>query len=189
MPIASPRQQLAIGASLGLLLIASRGYHFQSLQNVLPSASWAVFFLAGVYLRPLLGFALLLALAAATDYVAIVWGGVSDFCVSPAYAALLPAYGCLWLAGRAYAARRGAAAIAPLSLAASAILGSALCELISSGSFYVFSGRFAQPALAEFAARSAEYFPAALYGMAFWIAVALAVQASVAPVRSRLLKR
>lgn len=185
MPNTSPRQQLAVGASLGLLLIASRGYHFQSLQNVLPSASWAVFFLAGVYLRPLLGFGLLLALAAATDYAAIVWGGVSDFCVSPAYAALLPAYGALWLVGRFAAAAR----LAPVALALAAAVGTTLCELISSGSFYVFSGRFSQPSLGEFAGRLAEFFPASLYGMAFWIAVALAVQASVAPIRSRWLKR
>ncbi|CAG4884073.1 conserved membrane protein of unknown function [Georgfuchsia toluolica] len=172
----SARQQYAIGGMLALLLVATRGHHFPTLHNMLPSASGAVFFLAGMYLRPLAGFALLFALAACVDYAAIVWGGVSSFCVSSAYAALLPAYGSLWLAGRMYANRCGLNSIALLPLAASVFIGAVSCELISSGSFYAFSGRFAEPTWIGFSMRLAQYFPASLTSLAFWVSAVAAIQ-------------
>lgn len=182
MPV-STRQQYAISGILALLLVATRGHHFPTLNNLLPSASGAVFFLAGMYLRPLIGLAALCALAAFVDYAAIAWGGVSSFCVSSAYAALLPAYGSLWLAGRIYANRCGLNSIALLPLAASVFIGAVLCELISSGSFYVFSGRFAQPSWTEFATRFAQYFPASLASLTFWVSAAAGIQALTAVAR------
>ena len=44
----TPRTQLLIGLALALLMAMTRGQHFATLN--LPSASWAVFFLAGVLL-------------------------------------------------------------------------------------------------------------------------------------------
>lgn len=173
------RQQLLLGGVLALLLVATRGHHFAT-ANLLPSASWAAFFLAGMYLRRTVIFGGLLAIVAAVDYGAIVWGGVDGFCVSPAYAALLPAYAALWLAGRGYATRCGLQSIAVLPLAA-AVVGSALLgELISSGAFYAFSGRFAEPSLAEFALRMARYFPASLLSLGFWVTAAAAIHVAVA---------
>ncbi|MDP3679168.1 MAG: hypothetical protein Q8R23_08815, partial [Methylotenera sp.] len=96
--------QIIIGAVLAGLVIATRGHHFASI-NALPSASLAVFFLAGLYLRPTWMFPALLALCAGLDFSAITYGGVSNFCVTPAYAFLLPAYGVMWLAGRWFAKR------------------------------------------------------------------------------------
>jgi len=102
MTSSSPsRTQVFVGLLLAMLMTATRSHHVADLTH-LPDASWAVFFLAGFYL-PTLAFGGLLALAALIDYVAITWGGVSSFCVSPAYGFLLPAYGALWLAGRRFA--------------------------------------------------------------------------------------
>ncbi|MFL6623673.1 MAG: hypothetical protein ACJ8NR_13860, partial [Sulfurifustis sp.] len=103
MPSLSVRSQAAVGVALIGLIVLTRGYHVTTLAHVLPEASWAAFFLAGVYLRAVWAPALLFAVAALLDYTAVTWGGVSDFCISPAYAALLPAYAALWLAGRWYA--------------------------------------------------------------------------------------
>ena len=93
----SPRSALTIGLSLALLIAATRSHHFATALH-LPDASWAVFFLAGFYLRPLWMFPALMALAGVSDYMAIAWFGVSDFCMSPAYGFLLLAYGALWIA-------------------------------------------------------------------------------------------
>src|SRR4051812_40251766 len=101
----SRRHQLAVGAVLVLLMAATRSHHFPTISNIAPDASWAVFFLAGFYLRPAWLLALLLGEAALVDCIAIGWAGVSDFCVSPAYIALLPAYSVLWFAGRWVAGR------------------------------------------------------------------------------------
>lgn len=167
----SNRHQLFIAIALTLLMVTTRGHHFASLEH-LPEASWALFFLAGLYLRPAWVFAALLALAALLDYAAITWGGVSSFCISPAYAMLLPAYGALWLAGRWYARHYSFEwrTVMPLSLAV--LIGTTTCEVISSGSFYFFSGRFADTTLMEFGARLIKYFPHSIQSVLFYIAIA-----------------
>jgi hypothetical protein len=179
----SKRHQLIVGFILVALMIATRGHHFPTVRGMLPSASDAVFFLAGVYLRPRWFIGVLIAVAAALDYIAITVGGVSDFCVSPAYIALLPAYASLWLAGRWYQrtqlSHTQLKAIAPLPLIASVATSSVLCELISSGSFYVFSGRFATLSLTEFAQRFAHYFPSSLTSIAIWVSIATLVHGAV----------
>ena len=173
----TPRSQLAIGLLLAMLLIVTRGRHFPDVMHLLPSASWAVFFLAGVYLRPVWVLAGLLGLAALLDYAAIAWGGVSSFCVSPAYGALIPAYGALWFAGRWYAGRYTFKPATLLTLAVAVVFGTAVCELLSSGGFYFFSGRFAEPTLTEFATRFAKYFPTSLASIAFWVVASAWVHA------------
>jgi hypothetical protein len=156
---------------LAALMGVRRGYHFTPFEY-LPSASWAVLFLAGVYLRSFWVFAAFLVEAALLDYAAIARGGVNDFCISPAYGFLLPAYGSLWLAGRWYADRHRETAATLLPLTASLLVGAAVCELISSGSFYVFSGRFEELSLAQFVTKFMMYFPPFLLSIAFYVGVA-----------------
>ena len=172
----STRNQIAIGIALVALMAATRGQHFATLHS-LPGASWTVFFLAGIYLRPLWALPALLALTWFLDFAAFTWGGASGFCLTSAYVFLLPAYGALWLAGRWYAARyRFAwATLAPLAVAA--VIGAAVCQLFSSGGFYFFSGRFVEPTLIEFGARLAKYFPSYLGSLAFYVAIAATVHA------------
>jgi hypothetical protein len=174
LPLSRP---LAAGIALAALMLATRSHHFATPLH-LPDASWAVFFLAGALLpgwRPLVG---LLGLAAAVDYAAIAFGGVSAFCVSPAYLALAPAYGALYAAGHWYARGHRAELSTLPRFAAAALAGTAICELVSSGAFYAFSGRFADPTLAEFGARLVRYFPLALEGMALYLGAA-AIAAAV----------
>lgn len=183
----SQRHQVTIGVMLVTLLIATRGHHFATAQS-LPSASWAVFFLAGVYLRSIWVFPGLISLAAFLDYAAITWGGVSSFCVSPAYVALLPAYGTLWFAGRWFTNRYSFDLGALLSLSMSILIGTIVCELISSGSFYFFSGRFSEPTLAEFSNRLVQYFPLSLSSIMFWISVATIIHVIAVKLRNTLIK-
>lgn len=163
--------QIIIGLGLAALLVLTRGHHFASI-NHLPSASWAVFFLAGVYLRPVWAFPALLALAGGLDLAAVTWGGVDNFCTSPAYGFLLPAYGTLWLGGRWFAKHYRFAVQSVLTLAATVVASSFVCHLFSSGGFYFFSGRYTNPTLAEFAARIAKHYPSSLGTLAFYVATA-----------------
>jgi hypothetical protein len=119
-------------------MAATRSDHFAG-ELHLPDASAAVFFLAGVYLRPMWMLSALLVEAAFIDYLAIAVGGVSSFCISPAYGFLLPAYGALWLAGRWYAVRHRFAFSTLLPLAASVVIGGVVSELFSSGGFITTS--------------------------------------------------
>jgi len=93
------RQQIAIGLALTLMMLLTRSHHWASIHS-LPDASWAIFFLLGVYVRALWVVPVLIAASVVIDYVAITWGGVSDFCVSPAYWLLIPAYVVLFAGGR-----------------------------------------------------------------------------------------
>lgn len=172
----STRHQAAIGLGLAALLIATRGQHFATLHS-LPGATWAVFFLAGVYLRPAWVLPALLGLTWFLDFAAFTWGGASGFCLTPAYVFLLPAYTSLWLAGRWYAGHHRFAWATLVPLAAAVFVGAAVCELFSSGGFYFFSGRFADPTSTEFGARLAKYFPSYLGSLTFYVGIAAAVHA------------
>lgn len=127
---------------LALLMAATR-FHHEGTSFALPDASLAVFFLVGWYSSQrihLLGF---LIGAAFIDYVAIALMGVSDYCVTPAYAFLIPTYGTLWIGGRwmAQGHRRGRAL--PWTRFVLALPGvSTLAFLLSNGSFFLLSGRF-----------------------------------------------
>lgn len=179
----SNRNQILIGAVLALLLIATRGQHFATLHS-LPGASWAVFFLAGVYLRPVWVLPVMFAFVWGLDFTPYLLSGaslteiVSDgkvFCLTPAYFFLLPAYSALWFAGRGYARRYRFEWRTLLPLGAAALVGAAVCELFSSGGFYFVSGRFAEPTFTEFAGRLMMYFPGYLQSLAFYVGIAAVV--------------
>jgi hypothetical protein len=178
----SSRQQLTIGVALALLMALTRSHHWATLQ-ALPDASWAVFFLVGVYLRSLWIAPALMLGAALVDYIAITWGGVSSFCVSPAYWLLIPAYGALFLAGRVYARHHSLSWLALPWLMGCALAGAMLAELFSSGGFYFFSGRYAEPSLSEFIPRLVKYFPHTLSTMAAYLGLAGAIHVAVASLR------
>jgi len=176
------RQQLAIGITLALLMAITRSHHWATLHS-LPDASWAVFFLVGVYLRAFWIAPALMLGAALVDYVAITWGGVSGFCVSPAYWFLIPTYAALFLAGRVYARHHRLSWAALPWLLGSALAGAVLAELFSSGGFYFFSGRFAEPGLGEFIPRLVKYFPHMLSTMATYLGLAVVIHVAVVSLR------
>jgi len=178
MSLLSVPQQLLTGTALALLMAVTRGQHLAAL-GFLPDASWAVFFLAGVYLRSVWVFVALMVEAFVLDVAAVTWGGVSSFCFTPAYALLLPAHAALWLAGRWYAGRYRQAWSTLLPLAG-AVLGSALvAEVLASGGFYLFSGRFAEQSLAELGSRLVRYFPSSVEALALYTGLAVVVHAAV----------
>ena len=126
---------------LALVMMATRSHHF----GAIPDASWAVFFVAGFYLRGSVrwAFPLLMALAVAVDWAVIRSQGLdfwSHYCVSPAYWFLLPSHAALWFGGAWPRARyQGLHARELGLLAASAALATAACYLLSNGSFYWIS--------------------------------------------------
>lgn len=165
---------LFLPAALALLMLVTRFDHFGSSAH-LPDATLAVFFLAGFYWRGRLAFPLLLAEAVAIDYVAIAHFGVSDFCVSPAYAFLVPAYAAPWAAGL-WLRRQAAwnwASLLPLAGALFTSITTAF--LFSNGSFYWLSGRYADPNWGEYFERAAHYFPPYLSSPFIYVALAVAL--------------
>jgi len=155
------------------LMAVTRIHHFGSAWS-LPDASLAAFFLAGLLVNNRLFLASLLVEAGLLDYLAINQFGVSDWCLSPAYVFLIPTYAVLWWAGR-YSAKH--ACSLPQTLAW-AILATSAAFLISNGSFYLFSGRYAELAVFDYARAVAQYYqPYLASALLYTVAGLLAIKA------------
>jgi hypothetical protein len=151
-------QQLIIAACLILLMLVTRYHHFGSVLH-LADASWAIFFAGGFYLRSMKLFGAFLAAAAGIDYFAITQGGVSNYCISPAYGFLAPAYAALWLGGRSYQRYYRFKWPSLFPLAATTIISVSVCFLISNGAFYMLSGKFSDSNLTEYISRVMLFYP------------------------------
>ncbi|MCL1501382.1 hypothetical protein M3O57_07260 [Xanthomonas nasturtii] len=179
------------GIALAVLMVCTRGEHFASV-DALPSASSAVFFLAGALLRPLWMLPLLFGIASLLDLIGLASGSVSDWCLSPAYWALALAYAVLWCGGRLSAVqlqREGWCGVAGLPLAL--LISGSAAYLLSKGGFYFLSGRYPHATLGGFMARVPAYYPRALgtlagyVGMAFALVGALRAAGTRSPVGAR----
>ena len=133
-----------------------------------------------MYVRALWIVPALIAASVVIDYVAITWGGGSDFCVSPAYWLLIPAYAVLFAGGRFYARGHRLSVMGLLRLTGVALAVVVVAELLTSGGFYFFSGRFAEPTLAGFIPRFEQYFPRMLGAFALYLGAAAAVHVALA---------
>jgi hypothetical protein len=129
-----------IMAVLALLMAATR-FHHEGTPFAPPDASLAVFFLLGWYSGSRAAFAGFLLGACAIDYAAIGYGGVSDYCVTPAYGFLIPTYAAMWGTGRWSAGFRTADGLPWLRAGAALTAAATVAFVISSGSFFLLSGR------------------------------------------------
>ena len=170
------QKHFALFALFAVLMAATRYHHFGSALH-LPDASLAVFFLVGFYLRSFVYFPLLLVEAGLIDYLAITAGGVSDWCVTPAYGFLIPTYACLLYGGRWYAERHRTAWSTLPWLFGAVFIATSFAFLISNASFYTLSGRFPDLAWAEYGARVAKYYPSYLTSTFVYIAGGAVFQA------------
>ena len=159
---------LLIVTLLSTLMLLTRGSHFSGV-NALPEASWIIFMVAGS-LFPAWSFAWLMTLAVGIDGYAFSFGGVPGTCFSIAYGMLIPAYGAMWLTGRFTKSYLNATPQNSAILFGFSIAGTLICEVISSGSFYLFSGNF-DPTFAEFLTRELVYVPAVVSSSAFWTVI------------------
>lgn len=174
-PMLSQRAQWALLAVMMLFLAATRYNHFFT-QTLLPDATWAAFFLAGLAINSRWA-----GIALMTEVLIIDLGwrlftgmGSDNACVSPAYPLLVVAYGSLWFMGmitRRYAqpTLRGLA-----STYAGLSIGVALSFLISNWAWYSLSGNYADMAVGEFAGKVGHYFFGFWQGSLFWTTLAIA---------------
>lgn len=159
----------AIGCALATLMAATRFHHFGDTLH-LADASYAVFFLGGVYLGRVRGAGLwLLALlleAVLIDYYAITFAGISGWCVTQAYGFLLLAYAGLWWMGRVYAPHHALTLPGAARMLGMAALAGAAAFIIANVSFYLLAGYFGSMSVLTYTATVAQY---------FWPYVAVAV--------------
>lgn len=170
-PVSRPAS-MALFALFASVMLATRFHHFGTALN-LPDASMAVFFLGGLYLRRHVAFAALVALAIAIDWISIAQMGVSDFCVTPAYAFLPLAYAALWYGARAYAPHLRETSMSTGLVLVVALLCASLSFMVSNGAFYWSGGRYPTQNIAEYLARVWQWGPLFVRTTLAYIAVAL----------------
>lgn len=190
MTLSTP-QRIAIFSILALAMVATRFHHFAAA----PDASWAVFFVAGFYLRGSVrwAFPLLMALAVAVDVAVITGQGLdfwSHYCVSPAYWMLLPAHAVLWAGGAWLRSRYKGVGLAALGwLALSLVVATTLCYLVSNGSFYWLSPVVSERSMAGWFKNLGDWYGAYLATTSAYVGIAavfhlIAALALPAPVRA-----
>jgi len=180
---------IAIFISLAVLMAASRFNHFGSAAS-LPDASFAVFFLGGLYLSRFArgsaaAFSVLIFEAGLIDYYATSIQGISDWCLTPAYWFLIPTYGSLWLAGRWFVMRHAMDGKGLAVLALSAWAACSFAFAFSNITFYLFSGRLADMSAVEYTSRVAQYYSSYVSIALLYIACAVALHMSIDIIRKQ----
>jgi hypothetical protein len=177
---------LAFG--LIFLLIATRSrfvadhLHFAPWLRA-PDATLAVFFLAGLMIPSIPLAAVLLGASALADQIAFA-NGVSDWCVTAAYACLIPAYLTMWFAGRYCRNVNLLSTTGAIQFAGALVIACALEFVISSGSFFLFSGYFPAMGAVEYWSKTIGYFPSYLGWAAVYVVAGVAVVSALRPVHS-----
>ena len=166
---------LRIVLPLAALLALTRYHYFAAV----PDATLAVFLLAGFYLRSPWWLGLFIAEAAAVDYIAITYAGVSNWCVTPAYALLIPAYAIPWLGGRLYHRLHRWEWRTLLPLVGVVLASVTAAFLVSDGSFYLLSGYLPELSWSGYASHFAKYYPYYLVGTSAYVAIAALSHAGV----------
>ena len=175
----SPKNQWLVGGGLLLAMLATRTHLAEHLQD----ASWAVFFLLGIYVRSALAFPLFWLAAFAVDYTVTADGGVSSYCMTPAYGFTFVAYAALWGAGRWFAHHFSYDLRGAMRLVGSVVLGTLVCFAISNVSFYALAGYFAKMSMADYAVAVLKYLPAYLQTTVFYVGIAALVHIAVQQTR------
>lgn len=164
------RRGLVLAAVLALGMVVTRVGHFGEFDGP-PDASWAVFFLGGLWLRDLRIFPAFFLLAWLADLLAFALGTPTN-CYSIAYLALIPAYGALWFAGR-QVAERGMTLARVLRFG----FGGALATfVIANLGMFWWATPASAPTLATFVPAVAGYFPGYLLTLSVYVGAALAIE-------------
>lgn len=169
----SKTQQYGIFGALALLMAATRFHHFLPVAD----ASWAIFFVAGFYLKGMSrwAFPALMLEAAAIDYVATQHLGVSSYCLSPAYAFLVPTHAAMWFGGWWLQSRASLNLRGLIALGLSAFTSISVAFAVSNGGFHWFGGRDAAPSIAGHLHSFMTWYPHFLLMPALYIALAAAL--------------
>ena len=168
----------AVASLFAMVMIATRFNHFGDALH-LPDASMALFFLGGLYLRKHLAFLGFVVLSVLIDWYSVSYAGVSDFCITVAYAFLPLAYAVLWYAGRLLAPRYNGSLASHGMVFAGIVVSATLSYAVSNGAFYWLGGRYTDPNMSQYLQRFAQWAPLFVRAAAGYVLASQVVQALV----------
>jgi hypothetical protein len=169
-PLSASYMKIIIAAAIAFFMLLTRGSHVLTSVS-LPDASLALLLIGGLYLRKAVWFALFVVLATAIDFGAAAIDSIQAFCLTDGYWGMLPAYAVMWLAGVWLSKQADSTDIA--KFAAASIASTFAAFVISTQTYYIFSGRFPDAGIVESMQHGWEYLPSymgftAMYLVAFW---------------------
>jgi hypothetical protein len=169
-PLSASYMKISIAAAIAFFMLLTRGSHVLTSVS-LPDASLALLLIGGLYLRKAVWFALFVVLATTIDFGAAAIDSIQAFCLTDGYWGMLPAYAVMWLAGVWLSKQADSTDIAKYTAASMASTFAAF--VISTQTYYIFSGRFPDTGIVESMQHGWEYLPSymgftAMYLVAFW---------------------
>jgi hypothetical protein len=177
----SRKERIAV-ILLTVFMAATRIEHFN---QIVPDASTAIFFLAGLLIGNPLWLVAFLAEALALDITAIQVVGVDPACITFGYAMMIPAYAALWLAPRFLRENFKPDLLNFTKLTLSCVAGLAVFFVFSNVGYYFGGGYSTSMGFAEYANRVAQYFPHYLTSTLIYSAAGVAIVAAASFVASR----
>jgi hypothetical protein len=168
----SSQKTIVIAAAIAFLMLLTRGSHVLTSVS-LPDASLALLLIGGLYLRKAIWFVLLVILATAIDFGAAAIDSFQAFCLTDGYWGMLPSYAVMWLAGVWLGKQANYLDVFKYAFAGLASTFAAF--VISTQTYYIFSGRFPDAGIVESMQHGWEYLPSymgftAIYLVGFWFA-------------------
>jgi len=164
---------LAIATSLAFLMLLTRGSHVLT-AVALPDASLALLLFGGLLLKRGSWFVAFVLLATAIDFSAAAVDSLQGFCITHGYWGMLPTYAVMWLGGRWLSTLKDAFAALPYTVVG--LVSTFIAFVISTQTYYLFSGRFPNTGILETMQYGWEYLPSylgftAMYLSAVWLVV------------------
>jgi len=174
----------ACAAVLAFFMLLTRGSHVLT-QVALPDASLAVFLMGGLLLRRVAWFLVFFVLASVIDFGAAALDPVQGFCLTNGYWGLIPSYAAMWLGGVWLSQQTDAFKALPFALVTAST--SLVAFVISTQTYYLFSGRFPANGLVESMQHGWEYLPswmgfAAMYFAMIWLCAIIYRNVNALPV-------
>jgi len=169
-PISTSYTKIIIAAAIAFFMLLTRGSHVLTSVS-LPDASLALLLIGGLYLRKAVWFALFVVLATVIDFGAAAIDSIQAFCLTDGYWGMLPTYAAMWLAGAWLSKQADSTDIS--KYAAASVVSTFAAFVISTQTYYLFSGRFPDAGIVESMQHGWEYLPSymgftAMYLVAFW---------------------
>ena len=166
-------KHIAIAAAIAFFMLLTRGSHVLT-HLALPDASLALLLIGGLYLRKAGWLAFFVLLATAIDFSAAAIDSLQAFCLTVGYWGMLPTYAAMWFAGVWLGKQSNGLDAVKFSLAAPVATFTAF--VISTQTYYLFSGRFPNHGLVETLQYGWNYLPSylaytAIYLVGFWALV------------------
>ena len=153
---ASLAKPLLIAATIALAMLLTRGSHVLTHVS-LPDASLALFLLGGLLLKRWAWFAAFFGLATFIDFGAAALDPLQGFCLTNGYWGLIPSYAALWFGGIWLSKQGNPFAALPFTLVS---LGTTfIAFVVSTQTYYLFSGRFPAEGIIESMKHGWNYLP------------------------------